>query len=138
MPSNALRLFRRNPVRRAALDELALHAEERRLLLVPARQRAELVFDPEERAMKRSRCGASVEDQRRLVLRGQRVRPGAPRDEPIAQRRIRGAEMLEEGVVQRDEAVAPVQIGEVEPEAQRERRFVRNPRPCGVGIHVGF
>ena len=120
-----LRFFRRDPVGGAALDELALHAEYRRRLLVPANQRVELVLDAEQLGEKALEVGCERQDQRRLVLGGQRRGIGARGLQPVTQRRVRRAERIDKGAVERDQAVAPVQVDEFDAEAERECGTIR-------------
>ena len=126
-----LRILRRDARRRPSLHELALDLMERRQLVVAVRQRRHFVHDAEELSDEPLEVRRDVEDQRRLVLRGDRVRNGACREQALAQRGIRRTEELQERAVDRALAIPPVEVGEGDAETRRELGF----RVAGGGLH---
>jgi hypothetical protein len=113
-----LRVFRRDPRGGATLDELALDRVDGRGLVVPASERGELGADAEELREKMLQAWRNRQDQRRLLLGRQGRRIGARRLEPRAERGVGGAECGEKCAIECDEAVAAVEIGKIQPEAE--------------------
>ena len=104
---------------RAALHELALHAEEGREAMVALHQLLPRLLDVEEARHEAVEVGRDRDQQLRLFLVGQRG-TGAGGEEPLAQRGVRILQLREEMAIDSLEPLPLVEVLELQVEGERE------------------
>ncbi len=105
---------------RLALHEQALHAEDRRELVVLFGQRARLGLDAEQLRHEVLELWRQRDQQFGFGLRRERLGRGTRREQRIAQRGVRGGDEVEKLLVEACQPVALVEVRKIEPERQLE------------------
>ena len=100
-------------------DELALDRVQRGQLRMPGLQGGEFLLDPEQLPDEVLDVRRQLDDQLRLLFRHQARRVASGRLEPGVEVRRAPEELVEEGGVQAEQAVPPVEVAEREAEGQR-------------------
>ena len=105
---------------RLALHEQALHAEDRRELVVLFGQRARLGLDAEQLRHEVLELWRQRDQQFGFGLRRERLGRGTRREQRIVQRGVRGGDEVEKLLVEACQPVALVEVRKIEPERQLE------------------
>jgi len=106
------------PTGNSTLDELALHGVQGCQRRMPALQLAKLGLDPEELTDEIFQVRGQFDDQLGLGLRRQPRRVPACRFQSSMEFRGAVKELIQEGVVQLEQALSSIKIAKLQPEPQ--------------------